>query len=117
MAKAAKAAKPTKGAPKKAMTKSAFVTHLAEKVEITKKQADAVLDEIVEIVKKEVGSKGPGKIVIPGLARVSVTKVKAVKGGQEKKNPLTGQMYTTKDKPAHNKVNVRPVKQLKDALK
>lgn len=112
MAKATKAA-----GPKKPMTKSAFLTHLAEKTSLTKKQVEAVLDEIVEVVKTQLGHKGPRKLVVPGLARLSVTPVKAVKGGIEKKNPLTGQMYTTKDKPAYNKVNIRPIKSLKEALK
>ena len=32
-------------------------------------------------------------------------------------NPLTGQEYITKDRPAHNKVNMRPIKALKESLK
>ncbi len=104
-------------APKKALTKSAFLAELAEKTELTKKQVDAVLGGIVEMVQRELGAKGVGKLVIPGLARMSVTKVKAVKGGVEKKNPLNGQMYITKDKPAYNKVRLSPIKALKEALK
>ena len=41
----------------------------------------------------------------------------AVKGGEQKLNPLTKTMYTTKSKPAYNRVNIRPVKSLKEALK
>lgn len=110
MAKAAKA-------PKKAMTKSVFVAEIAEKSELSKKQVEAVLEQIVEVVKAQLGGKGAGKFVFPGLARLTLTKVKAVKGGVEKKNPLNGQMYTTKDKPAFHKVNIRPIKALKEALK
>lgn len=104
-------------AAKKPLTKSAFLAELAEKTELTKKQVDAVLTEVVELVKKELSGKGAGKVVIPGLARLSVTKMKAVKGGDEKKNPLTGEMYTTKPKPAYNKVRLSPIKALKEALK
>jgi nucleoid DNA-binding protein len=102
---------------KKALTKSALLAELAEKTELSKKQVDAVLNEIVELVKRELSGKGAGKVVIPGLARMTVTKVKAVKGGVEKKNPLTGAMYVTKDKPAYNKVRLSPIKALKEALK
>lgn len=102
---------------KKALTKSAFLAEIAEKTELSKKQVDGVLDAIVELVKKELGGKGVGKVVIPGLARMGVTKVKAVKGGVEKINPLTKTPYITKDKPAYNKVTVRPIKALKEALK
>ena len=104
-------------AAKKALTKSAFLAELAEKTELTKKQVDAVLTGVVEMVQRELSGKGAGKLVIPGLARMSVTKVKAVKGGVEKKNPLTGSMYITKDKPAYNKVRLSPIKALKEALK
>jgi len=104
-------------AAKKALTKSAFVAEIAEKTGITKKQVDEVMNEIVEVVKTQVGGKGVGKFVLPGLARISVTKVKAVKGGVEKKNPLTGGMYVTKDKPAYNRVKISPIKSLKEALK
>jgi nucleoid DNA-binding protein len=109
--------KAAKSGGKKTMTKSAFVTHLADKTALTKKQVEAVLNEIVETVKGQLGSKGPGKFVFPGLARLTLTKMKAVKGGVEKINPLTGQPYITKDKPAYNKVNMRPIKAVKEALK
>ena len=102
---------------KKAMTKSQFVAQIAEKTELSKKQVDAVLNEIVETIRSQLGPKGPGKLVIPGLARASITKQKAVKGGEKKINPLTGQEYITKDRPAFNKVRLNPVKSLKESLK
>src|SRR5262245_48421506 len=109
--------KAAKTGGKKTMTKSAFVTHIAEKTSLTKKQVETVLENIVETVKSQLGPKGPGKMVFPGLARMTLTKVKAVKGGVEKINPLNGQKYITKDKPAYNKVNIRPIKAIKEALK
>jgi nucleoid DNA-binding protein len=112
MAKAA-----AKSAGKKAMTKSQFVTQIAEKTGLSKKQVDAVLNELVETVKTQLGPKGAGKLVIPGLARATVSKQKAVKGGEKKINPLTGQEYITKDRPAFNKVRMNPVKSLKESLK
>ncbi len=115
----AKASKPAakKSPPKKAMTKSAFVTRLAEAAEISKKQVELVMDEILEVIKGEVSTKGPGKFVLPGIARITVTRKDGVKGGEKKINRLTGAEYVTKDRPAYNRVNVRPVKALKEALK
>ncbi len=113
----AKGSKPAgKAAGKKAMTKSALIAHLAEKAEITKKQADAVLTSLVDTVVAEVGGKGAGKLVIPGLARVTVTHKPAVKGGEKKINRLTGAEYVTKDKPAQTVVKLRAVKALKEAV-
>jgi nucleoid DNA-binding protein len=114
MAKASNGA--AKKAGKKAMTKSAFVAHLAEKTALTKKQVESVLDEVVEVVKTQLGPKGAGKFVLPGLARFTLSRRKAVKGGQKKINPLNGQEYVTKDKPASNRVNIRPAKVFKEAL-
>lgn len=112
MAKASKSG--GKKAGKKAMTKSQFVAHLAEKSELTKKQIDSILAEIVDTITGEL--KSAGKFVFPGLARLTRTYVEAKKGGEEKLNPLTGQMYKTKDKPAHHKVRVNPIKAFKTSL-
>lgn len=101
---------------KKALTKSAFVAYLAEKNELTKKQIEAVLDSIIDSIKEQLGTKGPGKFVFPGLARMSLIKVKSKKGGEKKINPLNGKEYETKPKPAYNKVNIRPIKAIKAAL-
>ncbi|MBP3958181.1 HU family DNA-binding protein [Gemmata sp. G18] len=115
MAKAAKAA-PKKAVAKKALTKSQLVGQLAEKTELTKKQIETVLTAIVDAVTEQLGSGGPKKFVFPGLARMSLTQVKARPGGEVKKNPLNGKEYTTKSRPAFNKVNIRPIKAIKSAL-
>lgn len=103
-----------KKAGKKAMTKSQFVAHLADKTELSKKQVDAVLEAIVSAVTDQL--KSAGKFVFPGMARLTRVSVPAKKGGEKKVNPLNGQEYVTKDKPAHNKVNIRPIKAFKTAL-
>jgi nucleoid DNA-binding protein len=113
MAKAAKAGGGKKAA-KKAMTKSQFVAHLAEKSELSKKQVDAILAEIAATITDQL--KSTGKFVFPGLARMTRTYVEAKKGGEQKMNPLTKEMYTTKDKPAHYKVRINPIKAMKTAL-
>src|SRR6476620_5441742 len=110
----AKAAKPAgkKSSGKKAMTKSQFIGHRADKAGITKKQVDTILGEIVDVIRKEVGPNGPKKFVFPGLARFTLKQKPAVKGGERKINPLTKTEYITKDKPAQNVIRARPVKAL-----
>ncbi len=122
MAKASKPAAKKASAKNKALTKSAFVTELVETAKeegatVSKKVIDALLDKIVKIIEREVGPKGAGKFVLPGVCRVTVTRKDAVKGGEKKTNRLTGAEYITKDKPAYNQVKLRPVKSLKDSLK
>ena len=114
MAKAAAGKGGGKKPTKKAMTKSQFVAHLAEKTELSKKQVDAVLQEIVATVTDQL--KSSGTFVLPGVARLKRTYVEAKKGGEQKINPLNQQPYTTKDKPAHYKVKVLPIKAFKTAL-
>jgi nucleoid DNA-binding protein len=103
-----------KKAGKKTMTKSQFVAHLADKSGLTKKQIDALLTEIVDTITGQL--KGSGKFVFPGLARMTRTHVEAKKGGEKKINPLTKTEYVTKDKPAHYKVRINPIKAMKTAL-
>lgn len=110
-------AKAKTAAGKKPLTKTQFVQHLADKTELKKSDVVKLLDALVEAVHEQLGGKGPGKMVVPGLARLYVTKVKAIKGGEVKTNPLNGKEYTTKPRPAHNKVNMKPIKAIKEALK
>ncbi len=112
----AKAAKGGKKAGKKAMTKSQFVAHLADKFseKLTKKDVDALLAEIAATITDQL--KSTGKFVFPGLARMTRTHVEAKKGGETKINPLTKTEYVTKDKPAHYKVRINPIKAMKTAL-
>ncbi|OWK47111.1 HU family DNA-binding protein [Fimbriiglobus ruber] len=104
-------------AKKKAMTKSALYAHLAEGTGLKKTDVVTLFDKFLEVIHQELGPKGSGQFTLPGIARFKLRKVKAVKGGQKKINPLNGQEYTTKDRPAHNKVRVLPVKTLSEALK
>jgi len=114
MAKAAKAAAKKSA---KALTKSQLIAHLAEKTSLSKKEIDSVLNEIIEAIKGQLGTKGPGKFVFPGLARMTLTRREGVKGGVTKINRLTGKEYVTKDKPAYNQVKIRPIKAIKESLK
>jgi nucleoid DNA-binding protein len=113
----AKAAKPAAKKIAKALTKSQLIAHLAEKTSLSKNEIDSVLNEIIEAIKMQLGTKGPGKFVFPGLARMTLTRREGVKGGVTKINRLTGKEYVTKDKPAYNQVKIRPIKAIKEALK
>lgn len=111
MAKAKPAAKKK---AKKSMTKSAFVAHVAEKTELTKKQVDAVLEVILDTITSEL--KSAGAFVLPGVAKLKRQHVPAKKGGEKAINRLNGQEYITKEKPAHYKVKINPIKAFKTAL-
>jgi len=106
----AKAAKPAK----KKMTKSAFIAHLVDGTAHKKSDVSALYDKIVETVSDQL--KKHDEFILPGIAKLKIKKVPAVKGGEKKIMPATGQEYVTKPKPASKKVKAFPVKSLKDAV-
>lgn len=106
-----------KAKAKKAMTKSAVYAYISEATNVDKKDVSAVFDSLLELILKELGPKGAQQFALPGLARFKLRATKAVKGGQKKTNPLNGQEYITKDRPAQKKVRILPVKSLSDAVK
>ena len=101
--------------PDKKMSKSEFVTTLAEKSGLTKKQAESVLDSMNAMVAQQLGKGGPGEILIPGLLKLNVV-VKPATPQHEGVNPFTKQPMIYKAKPARKVIKARPLKSLKDAI-
>ena len=97
------------------MSKSQFVTTLAEKSGLNRKQAVSALDTINAIVAQQLGKKGPGEVLIPGLLKLSVVDKPATRK-HEGINPFTKEPMTYKAKAARKVIKVRPLKALKDAI-
>jgi nucleoid DNA-binding protein len=101
--------------PNKRMSKTEFVTTLAEKSGLTKKQAAAALDTINAMVAQQLSKHGPGEVLIPGLLIMNVVD-KPATPEHEGINPFTREPMTYKAKPARRVIKVRPLKVLKDAV-
>lgn len=101
--------------PGERMSKSAFVSALAEKSGLTKKQAAAALEALNAMVAHELGKRGPGEVILPGLLRLSVVS-KPATPEHEGLNPFTREPMTYKAKPARRVIKARPLKFLKDAV-
>jgi nucleoid DNA-binding protein len=118
---APKAAEPkaaSAGADKKAAkprTKGEVFAKLAESTGLSKKQITGVFDALSELIKNELGKKGPGIFVIPGLLKLKRDHKPATKAGQ-RVNPFTKQMQMYPAKPARNVVKARPLKSLKEMV-
>jgi nucleoid DNA-binding protein len=100
----------------KAMSKAALLQALAEKTGLTKKQVGEVVEHLDAIVKEQLGKKGPGKFVLPGVLQLRIIRKKATK---EKvvENPFKkGEMMTVKAKPARNVVKARILKAFQDSV-
>ena len=101
--------------PGSRMSKSQFVTAVAEKSALSRKQAEAALDAISAIVAHQLGHKGPGEVILPGLLKLSVIEKPATRQ-HEGINPFTKEPMTYKAKAARKVVKIRALKALTDAV-
>ena len=100
----------------KQLTKSEILTSIAGATELSRKQVASVVDALGDLAKKNVGKKGPGVFVLPGLLKV-VTISKPAVPAHKGINPFTKLEQMFKAKPARKVIKVRALKALKDAVK
>lgn len=101
--------------PGKRLSKTQFVAALAERTGLTKKQAASALDALNAMVAEQLGKRGPGEVLLPGMLKLSVVNKPAIPQ-HEGLNPFTKQMMTYKARPARKVIKVRPLQALKDAV-
>ncbi len=82
---------------------------------LNKKQVSSVFDALAEMISKELGKKGPGLFVVPGLLKLKVVHKPATKVRQGF-NPITKEPMTIKAKPARKVVKALPLKALKEIV-
>ena len=51
------------------------VAEIAEMSELDKKSVNRVFESLTEIIKKQLGSRGPGEFVIPGLLKLRAIQI------------------------------------------
>jgi DNA-binding protein HU-beta len=90
----------------KMMTKSAVISHLADKSTLTKKQVVGLLDEFQALAVKEAKKNG---FVVPGFGKLVLSNRKARMG----RNPQTGEPIKIA---AKRVVKFRVAKAMKDAV-
>src|SRR5690348_15684273 len=106
MAKKAAAAKPgsapagaSGGSKTKTATKGEIYGAIAEKTGMGKKEVSKVFDALAELIARDLGKKGPGQFVVPGLLKLKVVRKPATKAKQGV-NPFTKEPMMIKAKPA-----------------
>jgi nucleoid DNA-binding protein len=100
----------------KPASKSALYQSLAEATGLTRTQIGSVFDAYTAIIKKDVGKKGPGVVLLPGLLKIKRVSKPATKARQGR-NPATGEPMMIKAKPARTVVKVQALKSLKEMVK
>jgi nucleoid DNA-binding protein len=63
----------------KRLTKAQVISELSDMSELDKKSVARVFDKLQELIKKQLGSRGPGEFVIPGLLKLRTVKKPATK--------------------------------------
>lgn len=99
----------------KRLTKSQVISELAETTELDKKSINRVFDGLTEMIKKQLGSRGPGEFVIPGLLKLRAVKKPATKE-RPGINPFTKEPIVIRAKPATKKIRASALKALKDLV-
>jgi nucleoid DNA-binding protein len=100
--------------PKNA-TKGEIYSAISEKSGLAKRDVAKVFEELSELIGRELGKKGPGIFVVPGLLKLKVTRKPATKAKQGI-NPFTKEPMLIKAKPARNVVKALPLKALKEMV-
>ncbi|MFA5864859.1 MAG: HU family DNA-binding protein [Phycisphaerae bacterium] len=97
----------------KLLNKSEILASVAQTTELSRKQVASVFDALYGLIKTNVGKKGPGMFVVPGLMKIMVIQKPATKA-HKGINPFTKEEQMFKAKPARKVIKVRPLKALKD---
>ena len=100
----------------KGPTKGEIITSIAGTTTLARKQVASVFEALSGLIGKNVGKKGPGIFVVPGLMKITVVQKPAVPA-HKGINPFTKQEQMFKAKPARKVIKVRPLKALKDMVK
>ena len=101
---------------KKPLTKTQIIAEIAETTELSKKDVGAVIEALSELIKSSLDKKGAGSFVLPGILKVYKQRVKAKPAEKNVKNPFTGVVSDRPAKPAHDRVKLKALKALKDAV-
>ena len=99
----------------RAATKGEIYGAIAEKTGLGKKEVSKVFEALGEMIGRELGKKGPGQFVVPGLLKLKVVRKPATKAKQGV-NPFTKEPMMIKAKPARNVVKAVPMKALKELV-
>jgi len=99
---------------KEVLGKGALLSHLASASGVAPKDVRSVLDALDDAVAGSVHKSGSGTFMLPGLLKITATKVPA-KPKRKGINPFTKQEQWFAAKPATVKIKIRALKKLKDA--
>jgi len=103
-------------AAEKPRTKSQIFSEIAGETGLSKKEVQSVFDTMQSMIEKDLGRRGPGQFTVPGLLKITKKHVPRRPAQKNKWIPLVQEFRDIAPRPAHNKVAVRALKNLKEMV-
>jgi len=93
------------------MTKTQLINELSDQTGLSRQQIASVLEELSGVISQQLATEG--NFTLPSLLKITKKHIpeKAERVG---KNPFTGEQTVFKAKPAHDKIQIRALKALKE---
>lgn len=110
------AAKTAIKAAEKPRTKAQIFAEIAGETGLSKKDVQSVFDTMQSMIEKDLGRRGPGQFTVPGLLKITKKHVPRRPAQKNKWIPLVQEFRDIAPRPAHNKVAVRALKNLKEMV-
>jgi nucleoid DNA-binding protein len=96
-------------------TKPVVIQKMADVTHLPKKAIANVFAALIDLVKHDLGQRGPGVFILPGLVKLKRREWKAI-GPRTAINPMTGERITVLGKPARIGVRAVPLKALVEQI-
>ena len=107
----------TKKAPaiQKKYTKTEILNEISKRADVSKKEVVAVLDELENLIERHIKKRAVGEFTLPGLLKIKCATRPARPARKNVPNPFRpGELMDIPRKPASTRVNVLPLKKLKE---
>lgn len=101
---------------KKPITKSIVIKTISDATGKSGKEVGVFLDALSVLAKEQLGKKGPGVFILPGLLKLTLVKKPATKA-RKGINPFTKEEVVFKAKPAKNVIKAKALKGFQEAIK
>jgi nucleoid DNA-binding protein len=99
----------------KPLNKSQLLESVVDSTGLKRKEVNAVLESLNDVIAKQVGKRGPGVFMLPGLLKIKVI-TKPARKARKGINPFTGEEMMFKARPAKKVAKILPLKKLKAML-
>ena len=104
-----------KSAGNKPLNKSQLLDSIVETTELKRKEVNAVLESLNDIIGKQIGKRGPGVFMLPGMLKIKVI-TKPARKSRKGINPFTGEEMVFKARPANKVAKIQALKKIKGML-